>query len=532
MRTSCASLTAAAWPLLAFLVVVPAASALPVSSTVDFSVPAQGQGDATIEGGQWALIIFRNAAGSSLRLTLPDGATQTNYTYTVVSRLGPSDYGSFPLPVPPRTTSLGVVEGTLSFGAPWASFFVRADSIRLTAPTSTLDLTYAEANSWANEQLPPAFLPEWMLPLDTPAMMRVLESQPAVGIRSTHGTTSDVALHIGGIQNLLWHNATIECRSSSCPDSSQTWTLSTEAGGTTRLARMSYIELDTARGTLDGSGEVWIAALGGTSLGLGLQGEVRLPDTSLHGKCGSRDCPDPNGKTLLAEGNLTLQGLAVGSGPNRLRAAMTGYTSAVFDEASAWDLTVPQKIGVGLAVVGLGLLVKVLLGLFSKVSRERSERRQAILQLIENRPGVSLDELANLTGADRETVRYHVQILASLNQIVPRRGGHTMRFFENHGRFSAQAQVALTVLQDGATRQFHDYLLANPGVRRSEAIRHARLEWKWTRTATYERLERLMEAGLVVRDGRALRAKPISEIVQQRPPIPPTTEIRPRGEPA
>ncbi|MCA1810824.1 MAG: DeoR family transcriptional regulator, partial [Halobacteriales archaeon] len=347
------------------------------------------------------------------------------------------------------------------------------------------------------------------------------------------GTTVAMTLHVEGIRNLLWHNATVDCRTSSCPDSSQTWGLSSETGGTTRLARMSYIGLDTPKGSLEGLGEVWVAAVGSGSMDLNLQGQVRLPDASLQGTCGSQDCPDPDGKTLLANGNLTLQGLAVGSGPHRLRAAMAGYTSAVFDESAAWGLTGPQKVGVGLALIGgFGLLVKLMLGLFSRVSRERSERRQAILQLIENRPGVSLDELANLTGTARETVRYHVQILATSNQIVPRRGGHTTRYFENHGRFSAQAQAALTALQDEATRQFQDYLLANQGVRRSKAVQHARQEWKWARTATYDRLARLIEAGLVVRDGRVLRAKTVSEIAQPRPPTPLATEIRPHGEAA
>src|ERR1041385_424927 len=128
------SMLAASW-LLVVLALLPGAGGVPVSASVEFSTPAQGEGNTTVLAGQWALIVFHEPQAASFRFSLPNG-TQTNSTNVLVS-------GWLPAALPTDTTTLGSVDGTVRFDAPWSYLFVRAGSISLTIPRTALGLNVA-----------------------------------------------------------------------------------------------------------------------------------------------------------------------------------------------------------------------------------------------------------------------------------------------------------------------------------------------------------------------------------------------------
>jgi predicted transcriptional regulator len=488
---------AASW-LLVVLALLPGAGGVPVSASVEFSTPAQGEGNTTVLAGQWALIVFHEPQAASFRFSLPNG-TQTNSTNVLVS-------GWLPAALPTDTTTLGSVDGTVRFDAPWSYLFVRAGSISLTIPRTALGLNVALGSDSVEQELPDA-PPHWIFPPVLPSGFQLEEDQAALALRpDSTGLASRMMMRAEGIRDLSWYNATVGCQSAACPEGGGAWE-SHDVNGMASAEWRSYISLAVPDGTLDGMGDLWGAVVGGHALHVETDGALRFPEARLQGTCGSQACPDPQGKTLLLSGNVTLDGLSA-SAPNRLRAAMSGSSSATFDETPGWSLTVPQEVGVGLAIVGAAALVKTLLGLFSHpLTPERAldhPRRRKLYAAVCRHPGSTYRFLMEAAHLSDGVTRHHLKALARAGLIVARGHGQAVHYFENHGRYD-HTWKPVTALRDPALRQLYDWMAAHPGSQQKDVVEQARLHGRCSPATARKRLLRLEAWGLVATEQKGRR---------------------------
>lgn len=267
-----------------------------------------------------------------------------------------------------------------------------------------------------------------------------------------------------------------------------------------RLTRFSYVGLESQQGTLSGQGQAYLAAAGGAAPRLGFAGTLRLRDADVSGQCPRGPCPDADGRTFLADGNMTLTRFGEPPGrTDRLHADLAGtFTSAAFDETPAPDYSVGVGVAVGLAVIGLAWLLKPLLGLFARSARRpalENARRRDVFEAIQAHPGLSRSALQRHLGWPSGTLRFHLGRLMEDGLVVRQRLGNTARFFENHGRYSHTWRQVAPLRSDDA-RRLHAWLLEHPGASQADVSAET-ARWEWDRSKTRRRLQVLMDAGLV-----------------------------------
>jgi predicted transcriptional regulator len=490
-----------------FLLVQPVAAS-EVHLQADFARPAQIQGNLGVERAQWALVVFRGGP-AAFNFTLPSGATETNQTVLDAERPS-SDPPALTLPLELPETSRDLpsqLDGTLGFSDAWASLFIEAGSISLSIPGAGGNLDRVFAGEVATAHVPRArdtpdsatgvfFLQTRHLPGD--GVVLSAESQQAF---------VPVALGIEArdVRSMAWHNATVECQSSMCPDAGRPWVMN---AGTTRLQRLSYMQLRTNSGTLRGGGQAWAIATGGPSIQASVDGHIRLPDAHLLGACPSGTCPNPAGRTFPADGHITFDGLS--PSPSRLdhlSAQLGGnFAAAAFDESPVSAFTTAAEVGVGaLGLAGLAIFVRFLAGLFARSSRPpalQSERRQALFEEIKENPGLSFRGLQRLLGWPTGTLRHHAERLLDERIIVAEPYRNTVRYFENHGRYKDTWRT-VAPLQNPDVRRLLDWLQQQPETTQGGVTQHV-LAWGWDRNKARRCLRELQEAGLLAsrREGR------------------------------
>lgn len=467
---------------LAFALLAPAAAAAPV---LDFALPAQAFGTLSGDGLQWALLLFKAGEGR-FHAGFPGGAQHVNHT---LLRVGAQAHNSSAAPdafLPNSSRSLGPLAADFGPGAGWASLLVVAERIQVEARANAT-LAVAEAGSIPSSHLGSNAYPYTI----RRSSQEVLGRHAALGLSPRDGPLQ-VSLRAVGVRTLEWHNATVACASAGfCPDGAGMADAARGAG--VAVQRYFYGELAGAGGTLDGDGTAWLAAIGGPEVTLGVQGAVRLPLARLQEACDG--CPDPAGGTLLASGNLTLEGLAPDR--DRLRARVAGLQAFRVDER---PFTLPVAAVAAttgaLAVVG-ALLARAVAALGRVKAEEALEnpRRLALYHRILERPGLSLRELQRQAGLGIGTTVHHLRVLVRARHVVAQPYGHTVRYFENHGRY-AHTWRAVAVLADPRLGTLHAWLLGHPGASQREVVQHARVAWGWGRSATQDRLGALLREGL------------------------------------
>jgi predicted transcriptional regulator len=474
---------------------------------VEFSEPAQLHGTTTAEALQWIVLLFRESGDASFHLHAEGPGLVVNHTMAVLTQdlpyhlvQGPTLQGA-----PNRTESLqGPVEADAGFGR-WGSLFVQANSIQLTA-LGEADLHRAAASNTVD-----LYLPDVGRPTGTyrPSAYKTLHDGPALSIKSEVGRPLPFHLNVSGLQRLEWHNATLSCRAGSCPDGGGAFR-AFQFGGAESLQVMSYTQLDVTGGELEGQGVAWAVAAGGATTTATLSGSLRLPQAELQGQCPQGACPDPAGKTFLAKGNMTLANLTRASKPGRLTANLDGsFADVAFDESHTTLFALPPSVAVATAaaLVGTGLLVKLLLSLFTRHAEGfplDHPRRRELAALIQAEPGLSLRELSRRSGISTTAVRHHLKRLVDGGAVVSEQYRNTVRFFENHGRYK-QTWRNVVVLKEPELGLLKDWLLAHPGAHQRQVIAEA-AAWGWKRSQTQERLRMLVDAGIVAaeRKGRRL----------------------------
>jgi DNA-binding transcriptional ArsR family regulator len=294
-----------------------------------------------------------------------------------------------------------------------------------------------------------------------------------------------------------------------CPDSGRPFQLGTaNPTGGSEAQRLSYIQLDVSGGTLAGGGSALAWVAGGPAIRAAVAGHLRLPDAELQGACPSGPCPNPNGRTFQADGNLTLSDLALNN--DHVRGGLSGqFTSAFFDESPAPGFGgVAAAAAAAVVAVGIGFGLRYLWTAFARSARPpvlEDASRKKIHDTIREHPGFSFSELRRHLGWSTGRLEYHLGFLVEAGLVVRHRDGKAVRFFENHGKYDDTWRHVAPLREDDA-RRLHDWLLKTPGLDQTR-IAETTAAWGWTRARTLRRLARLEEGGLLSakRDGKRLR---------------------------
>ena len=162
---------------------------------------------------------------------------------------------------------------------------------------------------------------------------------------------------------------------------------------------------------------------------------------------------------------------------------------------SAVLASAPDWAGVAWAPA-LGFMV-----LYNRVQREGSfenETRRRIFDLVRQRPGQSIAEIASVVGVSHSTASYHLERLLEFNLLAATQDGNKMRFFVNGGLFTEEDRRVLAALSNAETRRVLAVILANPGSYRAELTALLQVS---SPTVNWH-LSRLLAAGLVVEEPR------------------------------
>jgi predicted transcriptional regulator len=98
-----------------------------------------------------------------------------------------------------------------------------------------------------------------------------------------------------------------------------------------------------------------------------------------------------------------------------------------------------------------------------------NKNRKAIYDLILVHSGIDHAELSKRTGLNKETLRYHLAVLASVHKISVMRDGGSLYYFENNGVFAITEDRKIAIhMRGGTTRTILELLEQRPGVHQGE----------------------------------------------------------------
>jgi len=136
--------------------------------------------------------------------------------------------------------------------------------------------------------------------------------------------------------------------------------------------------------------------------------------------------------------------------------------------------------------------------------------RAAVYTSIVARPGIDLAGIALELGMNRETLRYHLDVLESNTRIVVMRDHGIVRYYENHGRYTLLERSVLQHLWNPTAKQVLALVGARPGITQTEistrlAVTAPTVRWY---------MNRFRADGLVIeqRDGRYTRYTVVPEV--------------------
>lgn len=197
-------------------------------------------------------------------------------------------------------------------------------------------------------------------------------------------------------------------------------------------------------------------------------------------------------------------GLSVG--PLVLSAMRTGPAPP----SSALPPVLPSQAGglVALIVSSLLALIPALL-LFHRLDRSRllgSERRARVLEFVHAKPGCTAADVARLLGCDYRAARHHLDLLVRFGFLARRSFGPNHRYFDNHGRYAPEEEARLAVAASPSSTRLLAAVRAQPGITQREVAERLGI----AKSSVSKRVAVLERAGLVRREGRALRPWPES----------------------
>jgi predicted transcriptional regulator len=98
--------------------------------------------------------------------------------------------------------------------------------------------------------------------------------------------------------------------------------------------------------------------------------------------------------------------------------------------------------------------------------------RAAVYTSIVARPGIDLAGIAAELGMNRETLRYHLDVLESNTRIVVMRDHGIVRYYENHGRYTPLERRVLQHLWNPTAKEILSVVAAKPGITQTELSAH------------------------------------------------------------
>jgi len=124
-----------------------------------------------------------------------------------------------------------------------------------------------------------------------------------------------------------------------------------------------------------------------------------------------------------------------------------------------------------------------------------------VYEIVEDNPGVCIQEVADQADVSYSTASYHLKRLVRMDYVTRREDGNKVLYYKNGGTFTAEEQELIPILQnEEAMRVFH-HIVENPWCYRAEVaealdVSHTTVNWH---------LDRLQDADLVEehREGRS-----------------------------
>ncbi|MFO1534225.1 MAG: winged helix-turn-helix transcriptional regulator, partial [Thermoplasmatota archaeon] len=464
-------------------------------------VPAQAEGHLEVLDAQFVLILIHGTPVSAKTdLGRSDVRNQTWQEFN------DGDSGRLPAPLPISSATLPGIQGRLESATSWSCLYIEAALIRLEVPNATANLLQAKKGLPVSDSFPTT-LDYPRSAVDQPSIsvpgyrhLLVPERSMVFSLQGTPlGDTIPFTLNATGVTRVALHNITLSC-APACLTPGAPAGATLAALGEPWVRQLSYINIDSTTGHLEGSGSALAIVAGASVLDATLNGTLRLPDATLSDPCPPGAClEDPAGKTFRPQGEFLLSGLAPApSDPTRLETQVSGrIDNAYYDELPAPGFAVAQTLSVGtVLVVGGGCLVA--LGLFARSARLpalQHPRRQALHHLIQEEPGLSSRSLQRRLGWSRGTLLFHLKRLVEEGHVAAQPYKNTVRYFENHGRY-ADAWRKVVELRDPDASRLHEWLLAHSGVDQTGIVEET-LGWGWDRNKVRRQLRNLQQAGLV-----------------------------------
>ncbi len=274
----------------------------------------------------------------------------------------------------------------------------------------------------------------------------------------------------------------------------------------------------------------------------GLETEIQAEgtatdDVSVHASVATKTVPDQTTISILAGANIPEANapLTPSLDPQANEEATLEHDAPLNDEeakeeTSATPIPLPEPeeaaIPAGLAVLGAAAyaairwryLIPGLLPLYTRISDDKlleNKTRKQLVDIIEEEPGLSQQELCNAVDAGWGNTTYHLQRLEQAGFIRSKKQGHHRRFYRT-GTVENQDIEALGVLKNDNANKIARYLINDPGANQkdvcealdiSPSLAHkwikrleenelveSEREWRSKHYTPHERLQHLVEA--------------------------------------
>jgi len=91
-------------------------------------------------------------------------------------------------------------------------------------------------------------------------------------------------------------------------------------------------------------------------------------------------------------------------------------------------------------------------------------QRKEVYNLIVENPGIDLGKIGKALDLNRETLRYHIDLLVSSNKIILMKDHGIIRYYENHGRYGILERHIFAHLWNPTAEQILSIVKSNPEI--------------------------------------------------------------------
>lgn len=479
---------------------LPGASAKGVD--ISFASPATLGEASTIEGAHMIALVFKAGQEATVTIDIPRGATYTNATQTEIVRYFELvGQGSYPASMPPERRTLEETQVTLTYGGSPGFLLIEDGKVHLTAdgtPAHLVPTTNGECLADQTRQ-------------EEQNLVGLMGTTPCLGAgvlalyEPTSGDGQHMEIHVTDASSIRWRGALSSCETDGfCPDGGgqRDTTYGDAPDNYVRVYSRSFIHVAGDAMAVTGEGVFNDLYAHGPSLGIEATDWLRLPATHTAFNC--NDCESPDGRTVTVHGAVELTGLRPGTEPGTLTGNAYSPTGAAFfdEEPALFSALADPGIATATAVAavaGVAILAKLLAPLFTRISGEAAlthPRRQEIMAYIQENPGTTFRELSRGTDIPPASLRHHLDMMARSELIMEQSHRATLRYFENHGKYDHDWQLHV-VLRDPDMAHLHAWLHKHPGAMQAYILDAMQESADWSRSTTQNRLQKLVEEGLV-----------------------------------